>query len=264
MESSPPANSYDITVEVRSSATASVINGATVTFDSKAPQTTGVAGTTLFAAIPVGSHHIKVAYNGYSTKELDYNVTADATVTVSIDIEQVYADTDTRIANFKPSTVMYANSMVKFQGDLQFLEGASWKPLREATINISVKKDTTEIKTFTVVTSSGFFNPGYFETTDWLIPTDLANQDITVHAEFTGVGKYKPSSYNSTYHIGNECAIRNPITGECIISPMAGYGFMVLAGLGLLAAVMLLRPGGAAQVIVEKIPLPAPKEATKE
>lgn len=263
MESSPPIGSYDITVEVRSSATASVINGATVTLDTKAPQTTGVAGTTLFAAIPVGSHHIKVVYNGYETKELDHNVTISETITVSIDIEQVYADTDTRIANFKPSTIMYANSTVKFQGDLQFLEGTSWKPLREATINISVKKGITEIKTFTVVTSSGFFNPGYFETTDWLIPTDLADQDISVHAEFAGVGKYRPSSYPGTYHIGSECAIRNPLTGECIISPMAGYGFMVLAGLGLLAAVMLLRPGGAAQVITERIPLPAPKEAIK-
>lgn len=263
MESNPPANSYDITIEVRSSATASVINGATVTIDSKAPQTTGVAGTTLFAAIPAGSHHIKVVYNGYKTKELDYNVTINETITVSIDIDQVYADTDTRIANFKPSTVMYANSTVKFQGDLQFLEGTSWKPLRDATINISVKKGTTEIKTFTVATSSGFFNPGYFETTDWLIPTDLADQDISVHAEFAGVGKYKPSSYNSTYHIGKECAIRNPITGECIISPMAGYGFMVLAGLGLLAGIMLLRPGGAAQAITERVPYPVPKEATK-
>lgn len=262
MEANPPADSYDITVEVRSSATAAIINGATVTLDTKAPQTTGSAGTTMFAAIPIGSHHFKVAYNGYKTKELDYNITMSDTITVSIDIDQVYADTDTRISNFKPSTIMYANSTAKFQGDLQFLEGTSWKQLREATINISVKKGTTEIKAFTLTTSSGFFSPGYFETTDWLIPTDLADQDISIYAEFAGVGKYKPSTYSSTYHIGKECAIRNPITGECLISPMAGYGFMILAGLGLLAGVMLLRPGGAVQVITERIPTKVPS-ATK-
>lgn len=269
MEANPPPNSYDIAVEVRSAATASIIQGASIILDTRAPQTTGASGTSLFTAIPTGSHHFKITYTGYKDLEFDYNVTTSETILRSLQIDQVFADADTRIVDFAPSTGLYADSMVSFKGDLEFLEGTTWNRLRDATINISVKKIPTneEIKTFTAITSPGSIIPpvaaGYFETTDWLIPKDLANTDINVRADFVGVGRYKPSFYETTYHIGEECAVKNPITGECIVSQPAGYGFMLLAGLGLLLGITLFRPGGAAEVIVrppETKALPPPRE----
>ncbi len=262
MEANPPANSYDITIEVRSSATGMIIQGASVILDTRAPQTTGAAGTTIFTAIPTGNHHFKIIYTGYKDKEFDYNVTISETILRSLDIDQVYQNVDTRIADFAPSTVLYANSTIKFKGKLQFLEGTDWKSLMEATIDISLKKDSTEIKTFTAITSSNILWPGTFETTDWLIPTDYANSDISVHAEFTGASQYNGSIYDSTYHIGQECSIRNPISGECMLSPGTGLGIMIIAGLGLVAAIMFLRPGGGVEIIRERLPSPTAQSKT--
>lgn len=53
-----------------------------------------------------------------------------------------------------------------------------------------------------------------------------------------------------------ECAVPNPL-GGCLVEKTTAYGFMALAGLGLLFGIMLLRPGGAAERVIERYPVPS-------
>lgn len=241
VEANAPANTYEITIEVKNSVTLTPLQGATVTLGSLTDHVTGPSGLTLFTAVPSGTYDLKIALAGYKpctgtvACPKSVIVTGSKTVTVFLEVDQVLSDVDTRISNFGTVGDVIATKPVKFKGDLEYLEGTTYNPLTDAQISVVVKDQSdTTIQTLTVVTQKGILGigSGHFETGEWLVPESFTNTQISVTTTFTGVGQYKSSTITKTYVAAAADACIVPLPwGGCLLSKEAGTGLLLIGGL---------------------------------
>jgi hypothetical protein len=256
VESNPPSGTRDITIEVRNVTANAAIQGANVTLDSMPIRKTDGTGTIAFMAIPDGDHDILLTLEGYKDGQSTITVSSTATsFTKTMIVDQVNATVDTRIDGFTNVGDAIATKPIKFEGYLQYLDTeaqpASYKPLTDATVTITVKDANNEIlKTFTVVTGAGLLSVGYFETGEWLIVNEFADTGMTVEASFEGIGRYKPSSFSVDYAIAaaDACVIPLP-WGGCLLSKETGTSLLLL---GALAVGGLVLMGSASKSITGK------------
>lgn len=255
VEAEAPANTYDITIEVKNSVTLTPLQGATVTLGSLTDHVTGSSGMTLFAAVPSGTHDLKVALVGYKsctgtpTCPKSVNVTGSRTVSVHLDVDQVLSDVDTRISNFGTIGDVIATKSVKIKGDLEYLEGTTYHPLTDAQIDVEIKDaSNTTIQTLSAVTQKGILGigSGHFETGEWLVPESLVNTQISVITTFAGVGQYKSLTFTKTYAVAKaaDCAIPIPFTNSCLLSKETGTGLLMIGGV-LIGGYILYKISGA-------------------
>lgn len=130
---------------------------------------------------------------------------------------------DTRIVNFVPTTSLYAKSNIRFKGRLEFYDDVAklWFPINSVPVYVTIKDRNDKVLGEVVgVTSTGFFDIGNFETTNFYIPYYYANTDIVVEAKFnggvsSGGGTFKPADYYTIYHISGICQNVSSRTGEC-------------------------------------------------
>jgi hypothetical protein len=163
------------------------------------------------------------------------------------DIQSLQELIDTRITNFVPTTSLYAKSSIRFKGSLQFYDtvNQTWFPISSVTIYVTIKDINNNILgEIFGITSSGFFDVGEFETTNFYIPDYYAYTDIVVEAKFkggvsTGGGTFKPTDYYTVYHILDICHNISPQTGECIAGPYSAKEFSYIPIVAFAAGVVI-------------------------
>lgn len=265
VESNPPANSRDITVEVRNATTNNQIEGANVLLDSMPIKKTGPTGTVTLYAIPDGDHNLKISLEAYKDNESTITVSSTSTsFTKTLTVDQVNATVDTRIYEFTNIGDPIATKPIKFGGTLQYYntDSSSYEALTDATISVTIKDITNNtIETLTAITKNNLTELGDFETGTWVIPEDLTGSQINVDIAFDGIGRYKPSSLSTSYAIAakDSCIIPLP-WGGCLLSKETGTGLLMLGalvvgGIVLLSSGTKSLTGKATERIVEK-PIP--------
>lgn len=252
MEADPPLNTRDITITVNNSVTSAPIQGANVFLDSMSARITNVSGQVFYTAIPDGDHDLRIALEGYQENTSTINVSSTSTTfTKTLTVQEVYADIDTRIENLASVGDLIATKPVKFKGSLRYLDGTTYKPLKDATVTVTVK-DTSDqtLKTLTAVTQSGILGTGDFETGEWVVPEVLVGTEVSVCASFDGVGRYKPSSSCTSYAVADASSCVIPLPwGGCLLSKETGQGLLMLGAVVLLGGFVLTRGiGGRKQI----------------
>lgn len=162
------------------------------------------------------------------------------------DIQLLQELRDTRIVNFAPTTSLYAKSDVRFKGRLEFYDIVAqlWFPINSVPVYVTIKdKNNNVLGEVIGVTSSGFFDIGNFETTNFYIPVYYANTDIIVEAKFNGGGSsgggtFKPTAYYTIYHISGICQNVSSRTGECTTGEEFPFPLMALVAGVIIAAIV--------------------------
>lgn len=237
VEASPPPNTYDITVQVINSQTLTALPGAIATLGTMPAETTDASGTVMFPSVPQGTGiPLKVTLTGYKDYSTNIDITSTKTITVHMDVNQVLATVETRISNFNPSGTVAASQSIAFKGHLEYLSDTTYSPLTDAPITVTVEdKSGNTIQTLSATTQAGIgiIGAGDFETGQWLVPANLLNTQITVTATFAGVGRYKSSTFSTTYVVVKavECVIPIPFTSTCLLSKDTAKTLLILGGL---------------------------------
>lgn len=211
-------------------------------------------GNLQISEITKGTHKFSVRAEGYKSI-IDENVnivcaTTSDVITFKLD--------QTKEIPVPESITLYANDK---RGSVQVDKSAT------ITIKATGQDATEDVKIYNIS-----------ETPDLLIatlPAGLTETTLTVSDKDTtfelqafqrcivGICAKSSNIISLTVGVGEEeCLVPGPF-GTCLVRKTTGYGLMVLVGLGLLAAIMILRPGGAAERIIERYPAPHPKEETK-
>lgn len=211
-------------------------------------------GNLQISEITKGTHKFSVRAEGYkSITDENRNITCTTTpeiITFKLD--------QTEEIPVPESITLYVND-----------QRGSVKVDKSATITIKATgQDVTEdVKIYNIS-----------ETPDLLIATlpigqtettlTVSDKDMTFELQafqrcIAGICAKSSNIISLTVGVGEEeCLVPGPF-GTCLVRKTTGYGLMLLAGLGLLGIVMLARPGGAAEKIIERYPAPSPKEEIK-
>jgi len=232
IQAAAPANTYDVTIKITSCQTTYVLQGVDVTMDSGAVRKTDTTGSTIYIAIPEGSHSIRAAYGGYKTEEFDIVIDASNTFfTKCLTPDLQVGNIDTKIIDFDISGTPNVGSIVKFGGTLQAYDEVNtrWQDLTDAEVTVTIKKGSEIIKIFDTITKSGLLDAGDFDTPEWLIPGSLANNNMVVIASFAGIGSYKPTSITKEYFISEEeCLL--PFFGTCLLNKGTAKTLAIVGG----------------------------------
>lgn len=206
------------------------------------------------------SHHFKVTADSYKTVEEDRAISCTDRITMEI---------------FKMSPEKEIDVPASMELTINDLKGSVSVDKNK---NIAIKVtganpgETVEIKNIsstpdTLLTSGLAGDDGIYETT-LTFNTDVTFEIQAFQGCICALNACTCAKNSNIIELkvgagSPECAIPNPL-GGCLVEKPTGYAFMLLAGLGLIFGITLIRPGGVAERVIERYPAPTPPPKEKE